>query len=124
VGYDIDAGMGIVGATAARASYGNPDHQGFFPTVGPSTAWAVNPRGVATGDDVASSPGWPQNTAAFVADQSGAMTVLPLGNNPNGFAWRASYGYGINTCGIVVGTAWPFPGNPYTVQPIVWDPGC
>ncbi len=124
VGFDIDGGVGIVGRTAGRASFGSPDHLGYFATLGPSTAWAVNARGVATGDDVGSSPGWPQNTAAFVADRSGAMTVLPLPANPNGFGWRASYGNGINTCGLVVGTLWAFPGHPYTAQPAVWDPGC
>ncbi len=66
----------------------------------------------------------PQYTAAFVADRAGAFTVLPMPANPNEFAWRASYGYGINSCGVVVGTGWAFPGHPYTAQPMVWDPGC
>ncbi len=124
LGLDIDAGAGIVGATGFRASFGDPDHAGYFATIGPSLAWAVSDIGVATGDDAASSPGWPQYTAAFVADRGGAFTVLPMPSNPNGFAWRASYGYGINSCGVVVGTGWAFPGHPYTAQPIVWDPGC
>lgn len=124
IGYDIDAGIGIVGVTSNRASFGDPDHAGYFAALGPSLAWAVNDRGVATGDDAGSSPGWPQYTSAFVADRGGAFTVLPMPNNPNGFAWRASYGYGINSCGVVVGTGWAFPGHPYTAQPMVWDPGC
>lgn len=123
-GYDIDAGIGIAGVTGGRASFGDPDHAGFFAALGPSMAWGVNDLGVATGDDAGSSPGWPQNTAAFVADRSGAFTVLPMPSNPNGFGWRASYGYGINSCGVVVGTGWAFPGAPYTAQPMVWDPGC
>ncbi len=124
VGYDIDGGIGIVGATNSRASFGDPHHAGLFAAAGISRAWGVNDRGVATGDDAGSSPGWPQNTAAFVADRGGAFTVLPMPANPNGFAWRASYGYGINSCGVVVGTGWAFPGHPYTAQPMVWDPGC
>jgi hypothetical protein len=124
-GYDIDAGYGIVGQTSGRASFGNPDHAGFFNTIGASSVAAVNARGVATGDDAGASPGWPQYTAAFVADRSGATTYLPHPvAGPYGFAWRASYGYGINTCGLVVGTLWPFPGHPYTAIPAVWDPGC
>jgi hypothetical protein len=115
---------GIVGTTNNRASFGDPHHAGLFAAAGISRAWGVNDRGVATGDDAGSSPGWPQNTAAFVADRGGAFTVLPMPSNPNGFAWRASYGYGINACGVVVGTGWAFPGHPYTAQPMVWDPGC
>lgn len=79
---------------------------------------------MATGDDAGPSPGWPQYTAAFVADRSGAFTDLPMPPNPNGVTRRASYGYGINTCGKVVGTGWAFPGHPYTAQPMVWNPGC
>lgn len=123
-GFDLDGGVGIVGITNNRASFGDPHHAGHFAVLGISKAWGVNDRGVATGDDAGSSPGWPQYTSAFVADRFGAFTVLPMPNNPNGFAWRASYGYGINSCGVVVGTGWAFPGHPYTAQPIVWDPGC
>ena len=124
VGYDLDASSGIVGVTSNRAAFGNPNQAGYFAVAGISRAWAVNDVGVATGDDAGSSPGWPQYTSAFVADRAGAFTVLPMPNNPNGFAWRASYGYGSNSCGVVVGTGWAFPGYPYTAQPVVWDPGC
>ncbi|MCC6316077.1 MAG: hypothetical protein IT361_00200 [Gemmatimonadaceae bacterium] len=123
-GNDIDSGFGIVGSTGSTASFGNPDHAGFFLTGASSMAWGVNARGVATGDAVAASTGWPQNTGAFVADRGGNVTFLPLPTVVFGFAWRATYGYGINTCGVVVGTAWGFPGHPYTAQPAIWDPGC
>ncbi len=44
-----ELGLGIVGATGFRASFGNPDHAGYFATIGPSLAWAVSDIGVATG---------------------------------------------------------------------------
>ncbi len=118
--FGLDQSMGVVGRTGNKASFGTPNHAGFYNTIGPSTAWAVSRRGLATGDDAGASPGWPTSTVAFVADQAGGTTYLPL---PATSWWQASFGYGVNACGLVVGTAWPFPAT-FTAQPVVWDPGC
>lgn len=122
VGYDLDAGYGIVGHTMQVASFGNPYHAGYFnvSSVGRSYATAVTGRGVVTGwDEGVTPPGVPQSYGfgtAFIADRSGATTYLPY---PAG-NWRASAGYGLNGCGLVVGELW----TPSAWYPAVWDPGC
>ncbi len=120
-GLDLDQGIGVVGRTGQNASYGRPDHAGFFNTIGPSIARAVSRKGDAAGDDEGASPGWPTVTVAFVADRSGTTTYLPL---PTSQTWRASFGQGVNSCGLVVGAVWEFPGAYFSAQPVVWDPGC
>jgi len=117
-GYDIDGGYGIVGHTNQSASYGTPDHLGYYNTTGPSYAMAVSGKGVVAGYDygVPAPGGWYNSASAFVADQTGSTTYLPL---PPG-TWKASFGYGLNRCGVVVGQLWTQAG----AQPSVWDPGC
>jgi hypothetical protein len=112
---DIDAGYGTVGYDGqGHATYGSPDHAGTFPTQWLATAWAVNNRGEAVGED------W--NTAtnqvlAWVADRFGSRTYLPL---PPGSTQTSASARGINTCGLVVG----FLGSTFASEAVMWDPGC
>lgn len=120
-GLDIDSWLGIVGATASRASFGKPDHVGWFSTQGASYAEAVSPNGtLAVGTDYGAATTWPQTNIGFIADRSGAITWLPF---PGGGLGQASFGSGVTDCGLVVGAVWEL-GSPYTAQPTVWDPGC
>ena len=119
-GRDIDTAYGIVGSTGSRASFGNPNHAGYFNT-GAGEANAVSPSGVATGTDAAGSPGWPTYWVAFVADRAGNTTHLP--DPTGGGLVRATNGFGINNCGVVVGSVWVLGGF-YTTNPALWDPGC
>ena len=118
--YDLDSGYGVVGSTGQLASFGKPDHVGFFSTVGPSFATAVTGRGVAAGYDsgVPAPGGWMNSMTAFVADQSGTTTYLPY--LTTGGPWKASLAFGLNECGVVVGQFWTQAG----AQPVIWDPGC
>lgn len=121
-GLDIDAWLGIVGATAARASYGKPDHAGWFTTQGASYAEAVSPNGtLAVGTDYGAATTWPQTNIGFVADKGGSITWLPF--PANGGPWRASFGSGVTDCGLVVGKVYEL-GSVFTAEPAVWDPGC
>ena len=122
VGFDIDAGRGIVGHTMLVASFGDPHHAGYFSvsSTQPSYATAVTGKQVATGwDEGVLPPGAPVSYGlgtAFIADRSGATTYLPY---PVG-QWRYSAGYGLNDCGLVVGELW----RQGVWYPAVWDPGC
>lgn len=120
-GRDLDAGLGIVGSSGGRASYGTPNFVGLLNTVGPSDAWAASVNGFVVGEDNGTSPGWPQVNEAYIADRAGTTTYLPL---PTSSMWRATFARGVNSCGVVVGGVWPFPGGTFTDSPAVWDPGC
>jgi len=123
-GLDLDGGIGIVGQTANVASYGTPNHAGTFNVLGFSYAEAVSPNGVlAVGSDAGAATGWPVSSVAFIADRAGNTTYLPW---PVSGTWRDGFGMGVTDCGLVVGAGWPLTSNfqPYTSQPIVWDPGC
>ena len=121
-GDDIDSGYGIVGHTMYMASFGDPNHAGYFSmsSLGRSFATAVKGRGVVTGwDEGVNPPGVPHSYGfgtAFIADRSGATTYLPYPVGP----WLASAGYGLNACGLVVGVLY----TNYAYHPAVWNPGC
>jgi hypothetical protein len=113
--WGIDAGYGTVGITPlGQAVYGSPDSTGTFPTVGLSTAWDTNGRGVATGED------WNLTTNrmdAWVGDRMGNYSILPF---PAGSTAFQASGRAVNTCGLVVGyIAW----GGYQ-EAVMWDPGC
>ena len=123
LGFDIDGGYGIVGKTwnpsGDLASFGKPDHAGYFNTVGPSVAQGRTWTDVVTGADLGmpAPGGWTYSSTAFVADASGATTYLPF---PPGL-WKASEGLALNGCGLVVGRIYNQYGQMF---PALWDPGC
>ncbi len=120
-GLDLDGWLGVVGVTTGRASFGKPDHAGWYATAGASQAEAVSPGGaLAVGTDWGAATTWPQTSIGFIADKGGNITWLPF---PAGSMWRASFGSGVTDCGLVVGTVWEL-GSVFTAQPAVWDPGC
>lgn len=123
-GLDLDHGIGIVGHTNNTASYGYPDHAGTFNVLGFSYAEAVSPSAaLVAGWDAGAATGWPVSTVAFIADRQGNTTYLPW---PVAGTWRDGFGQGVNDCGLVVGTGYPLTSmwQPFTAQPLVWDPGC
>lgn len=114
----IDDGMTVVGQTAGQASFGTPNHAGFFGVGFQSYASAVTKDG-----KVAVGPAWYPVTGpassgnSFVADRSGAVTILPT---PNG-VWTTVTAKSVNTCGLVVGS---MKYNSMASHPTYWNPGC
>lgn len=123
-GMDLDSGFGIVGHNAFTASFGSPDYVGNFNVLGFSWAEAVSGNGeLAVGTDAGAATGWPVSSVAFIADRRGTTTYLPW---PSIGTWRDGFASGVTDCGLVVGSSWPLSSNfqPFSSQPVVWDPGC
>jgi uncharacterized membrane protein len=114
----LDDGATVVGQTAGQASFGTPHHAGFFAVGVQSYAAAVTRNG-----KVAVGPAWYPVTGpasggnSFVADRSGAVTMLPI---PNSW-WTKVTARSINSCGLVVGS---LTFNSMATRPAYWDPGC
>ncbi len=102
----------VVGDATTTISTSNgtvpAQHAFFYPGSGPlidlgtlggpassSGAADINNSGMIVGSSEASSPGYPE--CAFVWTRSGGMTSLGT------FGGQASYGYGVNSSGLVVG---------------------
>lgn len=114
----IDDGNTVVGQTAGQASWGKPNHAGFFGVGFQSYASAVTKDGwVAVGPAWSPVPGPAASGNSFVADRSGAVTMLPIPN----FFWTTVTARGVNKCGIVVGS---MTYNSMAAHPAYWDPGC
>lgn len=123
-GMDLDSGVGIVGHNAYTASFGSPNYAGNFNVLGFSWAEGVSRNGVlAVGTDAGAATGWPVSSLAFIADRGGTTTYLPW---PSVGTWRDGFASGVTDCGLVVGSSWPLSSNfqPFSSQPVVWDPGC
>lgn len=114
----LDDGITVVGQTAGQASFGKPDHAGFFAVGFQSYAAAVTRNGrVAVGPAWYPVPGPASGGNAFVADRSGAVTMLPI---PNSW-WTRVKAHSVNTCGLVVGS---LTFNSMQEHPAYWNPGC
>lgn len=114
----IDEGNTVVGQTAGQASWGKPNHAGFFGVGFQSYASAVTKDGwVAVGPAWSPVAGPASSGNSFVADRSGAVTMLPIPN----FVWTTVTARGVNKCGVVVGS---MTYNSMAAHPTYWDPGC
>ncbi len=116
--FALDDGATVVGQTAGQASFGTPHHAGFFGVGLQSYAVAVTRDG-----KVAVGPAWYPVTGpaaagnSFVADRSGAVTILPT---PNSW-WTTVTARSINSCGLIVGS---MKFNSMSPHPAYWNPGC
>ena len=114
----LDNATTVVGQTAGEASWGKPNHAGFLGVGVWSYATAVTSNGrVAVGNSFYPVLGPTGANNAFVADRSGAVTMLPI---PSSW-WTAATGRGVNSCGLAVGS---LTFNSMGAHPASWNPGC
>jgi uncharacterized membrane protein len=102
----IDFGSIVVGRSGnwAEPAWGKPDYAASFAQNG--GAFGISSNHLVAGGT---------QGQAFVADLGGGLTMLPT----NGAL--GSKGFGVNSCGLVVGASWVLGANSRATY---WDPGC